>query len=171
MSEHTPIGCAIAQRLTAALTGNGIPYEKLADLVYGELRTVAQELKRGDWIELPGGVTVERDPARSTQLYFEVHVTLDPVFEHRRERAETIARAYGFRLAKLTKANGGEHTDDAFMTGRGTDYEVMRKTTCDLVGFLKREGFNVRRYKLENTLVDSKHRGGAHGGDLWELLR
>jgi len=51
------VGCAISQRLTAALTGNGIPYEKLSKIIYGEMLDIALELRIGDWIEMPNGDT------------------------------------------------------------------------------------------------------------------
>ena len=36
-----------------------------------------------------------------TFLYYECHVTIEPVFDERRDLAEAIAKKYGFRLAKL----------------------------------------------------------------------
>lgn len=51
------IGCVIAQRLTGALTGLGIPYEKLSDVIYKELREISLDLIVGDWLEFPNGDT------------------------------------------------------------------------------------------------------------------
>ena len=51
------LGCTIAQRITGALTGHGIPYQELADIVYGEFRAIAREQKDGDWLEFPNGDT------------------------------------------------------------------------------------------------------------------
>lgn len=52
-----PTGCIIGQRLVAALSGHGIDYDTLASIVYGELRAIEREQRKGDWIELPTGST------------------------------------------------------------------------------------------------------------------
>jgi len=49
------IGCMIAQRITSALTGHGIPYQQLADIVYKECLDIARGQKNGDWLETPNG--------------------------------------------------------------------------------------------------------------------
>ena len=49
------IGCTIAQRLTSALTCNGIPYAELAKIIYGEFMDITLEMDNGDWIEMPNG--------------------------------------------------------------------------------------------------------------------
>jgi len=51
------IGCAIAQRITAALTGHGIPYQELSDIIYKECLDIAREQNNGDWLEMPNGDT------------------------------------------------------------------------------------------------------------------
>lgn len=50
-----PIGCILAQRLTTALMGLGIPYAQIADIVYRELRDITNEQDSGDWLEMPNG--------------------------------------------------------------------------------------------------------------------
>lgn len=58
MSRPEAIGCRIAQRLTSALTLNGIPYEKLAEkLSTGEMLDIAREQSLGDTLEMPNGAT------------------------------------------------------------------------------------------------------------------
>ena len=59
--DREPIGCAVAQRVVMALTLNGVAYQRLADIVYKELREIAEEQKPGDWLELPGPVSYTRD--------------------------------------------------------------------------------------------------------------
>lgn len=58
-------GCILGQRLVAALSGHGIDYEALVAIVYGELRAIEREQRKGDWIELPTGSTyaLEWQPA------------------------------------------------------------------------------------------------------------
>lgn len=89
----------------------------------------------------------------TTELYFEAHVTIDPVDEEGDLR--TLAKNRGFRVAELLmKKTLDKSRLDDFMTGRGKDYEDLLARTQDLVVDLQEAGFNVRRYKLENTLLD-----------------
>jgi len=53
----TNIGCAIAQRLTSALSGLGLPHDQVSKIVYDECRAIASELEKGDWLEMPDGDT------------------------------------------------------------------------------------------------------------------
>ena len=50
-------GCILGQRLVSALTGHGIPYDKLVDIVYPELQAIADDQIIGDWIESGNGTT------------------------------------------------------------------------------------------------------------------
>ena len=89
----------------------------------------------------------------TTELYFEAHVTIDPVDEEGDLRQ--LARARGFRLAELLmKKTLDKSRLDDFMTGRGKDYDDLLDRTQSLVEDLTQAGYNVRRYKLENTLLD-----------------
>jgi hypothetical protein len=53
------IGCIIAQRLTMALSGLGISYEKRSKVIYGEFLDISNEMDIGDWLEFPDGTTFE----------------------------------------------------------------------------------------------------------------
>lgn len=57
INENNNIGCMIAQRITSALTGMGIGYNQLADVIYKECIDIAKEQKNGDWLEMPNGDT------------------------------------------------------------------------------------------------------------------
>lgn len=58
--QNTSIGCMIAQRLTSALCGKGIPYAEIAEIVYSECLSIAKESQSGDWLEMPDGTTYYR---------------------------------------------------------------------------------------------------------------
>lgn len=51
------VGCMIAQRITSALTGHGIPYDELSKIIYKECMDIGLEQSNGDWIEMPNGDT------------------------------------------------------------------------------------------------------------------
>lgn len=102
-------------------------------------------------------------------LYYEAHVTVDPVFEDRLSRLKETCRTCGFRVADLIMRKGPNGPDekaneDSFATARSDEWEDIRERTMTLVKFLKFNRFTVRRYKIELAIVDSK----LH--DQWTLL-
>lgn len=97
----------------------------------------------------------------TTDLYFEAHVTIDPVFGKDLENLKLIASNETFRVAKLVlrKTSNSEemHVDDSFMTARSDDYQNILNRTLAVVEALDADSrYNVRRYKIENTLLDRR---------------
>lgn len=91
-----------------------------------------------------------------SRLYYEAHLTIDPVFGESRERAETIAALNGFKLAKLLMQKGEESKVDTFMTAHARHWKDIHRRTKSCVEMLKHAGFTVRRAKIEDTLFDTK---------------
>lgn len=94
-------------------------------------------------------------------LYYESHVTIEPVFDLRRVLAGNVASRYGFRLAKLIMRKDSADaempsTDDTFMTANDKNLERLKVATIGLVLQLKSCDFQVRRYKIEDTILDSR---------------
>lgn len=97
----------------------------------------------------------------TTELYFEAHITVDPVFGNDLEAFKEISARYQFRVADLLMQKRQEDTPerskfDTFCTGRGTDYMDIKTRMCRLVFDLQTRCIKVRRYKLENTLIDER---------------
>lgn len=95
------------------------------------------------------------------RLYYESHVTIEPVFDERREQAKAIAIKHGFRLADLLMKKRSEETEersskDTFMTGHGKHFEDIETRTKNLVIALQEDGYKVWRYKIEDTVLDSR---------------
>ena len=95
------------------------------------------------------------------KYYFEAHVTIEPVFDQRLEYAAAIAREYKFKIADLLMKKRNEDTAqrsqyDTFMTGHSKHYDDIQNRIYKLVTTLKSKGFKVWRYKIEDTLMDSK---------------
>ena len=100
----------------------------------------------------------------TARLYYEAHITLEPVFGDRLELARFICKQWGFKVADLLMqkrllATPERSTNDTFATGHGKDYEdlanLMRGCIAHLISF----EFKVWRYKIEDTLLDSRHDG------------
>jgi hypothetical protein len=96
-------------------------------------------------------------------LYYEVHVTITPPKPSEVEHLSMLASKYGFRMAKLFKLSDGSSNDkDAFFTYRSTPgelFEQVRSKMLHFVGELAMELFTVKRYKIEDTLLDTKLEG------------
>lgn len=106
-------------------------------------------------------------------MYYESHVTIEPVFDDKLEEATLIAIKHNFRIANLLmqkreadKPERSKH--DTFMTGHapttvgGLDDINIR--TMELITDLKSNGFKVWRYKIEHAIIDSRNE------DIWELI-
>lgn len=97
----------------------------------------------------------------TARLYFEAHVTIEPVFDDRRDQARILAECWRFRLAELLMQKRTVDTEersakDTFMTGHGKNLSDLRRRMAMLVGELRAAGFKVWRYKIEDTVVDSR---------------
>lgn len=106
---------------------------------------------------------------RAKENYFECHITIEPVFEEELQRVSMVARAHGFRPAKLLMQKRKSDTPmrskyDTFLTGRSYDYDDLVTRMIKTVGELGDQGFLVWRYKVEETKFDSRY------NDLYNLL-
>lgn len=95
-------------------------------------------------------------------LYFECHVTIDPVFDLDLLRFNAICEKQGFKVAKLlmqkNKFDIGQDSDkDSFCTGHDKDYNKLYSKMINLLHDLKEYGFKIRRYKIEDIILDSRN--------------
>jgi hypothetical protein len=101
---------------------------------------------------------VVRPPA---PIYYEAHVTLEPVFGERLDELTEIAKKHKFRVAELLLKKRADATpersaEDAFLTGRDVTYSGIYHSMIDVVNDLKRAGFAVWRAKIEAALLDTR---------------
>lgn len=101
-------------------------------------------------------------PTERARLYYECHVTIEPVFDDRLQAAEDLAKLYGFRIATLLMQKRKEDTPersmyDTFMTGRSNQYGPLYMRMGGLIRALQAHGFKVHRAKIEDTLFDTKY--------------
>ncbi len=96
-----------------------------------------------------------------SKLYYEAHVTIEPVFDERLELFRRIAQAHHFRVAELLMKKRSDDTEDrsskdSFCTSHSKYFEVIKSNTISMVNNLKDMGFKVWRYKIEDTILDSR---------------
>jgi hypothetical protein len=105
-------------------------------------------------------------------LYYESHITIEPVFEDdpRRKALEKVAKDNQFKIAELLMRKRAsdravKSRDDTFLTGHGKFQMETYNSTMRCVKDLRAAGFKVLRYKVEGCFVDSRN------ADIWDLLK
>lgn len=91
-------------------------------------------------------------------LYYEAHITIDPVPEDGRPAVQVLGDRWSFKLAKLLMQKGEPSKIDTFMTAHGKDLDDIRRRVIGMVIDLQHHGYVVRRYKVEDTIFDSRTR-------------
>lgn len=86
-------------------------------------------------------------------LYYECHVTIEPVFGKRLEEFKQLCTIWGFRVAKLVMEKG-PNRKDSFCTGRSKSVEDLELRMSNLIIALQRCEFKIFRYKIENCILD-----------------
>lgn len=94
-------------------------------------------------------------------LYFESHITIEPVFDERLEDFKKHCAVYKYKVADLLmkkKADGPEEksTNDSFCTARDKDFDQMKSRMLSLLALLKQEGYRILRFKIEDVVLDSR---------------
>jgi hypothetical protein len=99
--------------------------------------------------------------------YYEAHVTIEPVFDGRLETAKLVAEGWKFKVADLLMKKREADTEtrsskDTFMTSHSKELEDITNRTIEVVRQLKLKGFKVWRYKIEDTVLDSRIQDELH---------
>lgn len=94
-------------------------------------------------------------------LYYESHITIEPVFDDKLELASNIAIKYKFKVASLLMQKRKEDSperskNDTFMTSHDSSYEAIKDRMTYLIVELQANGFIVWRYKIEDVKLDSR---------------
>lgn len=98
----------------------------------------------------------------SKPIYFESHITIEPVFGTDLEKFKNICSDYKFRVATLLlqkrkEDNAERSKNDSFCTGRGSELDELETRMLNLSKHLIKENFIVWRYKIESVLIDSRY--------------
>jgi hypothetical protein len=115
------------------------------------------------------GDLVEHKPV-TAKYYYESHITIEPLeTELQAKWLQEICSEFGFKLAKLFMVKDRKETPersnrDTFMTAHHKDLDTIKDRTFCMVAALQMEGLKVFRYKIEDTVLDSRSE------DVWGLL-
>lgn len=90
-------------------------------------------------------------------MKYECHITIDPVNKPSRlHQLEMYCERYKFKVAELLKSNGLPSNKDQFMTGHDNSYNGLLWRMGSLCQTLKDNGYIIRRYKIEEIMLDSR---------------
>lgn len=94
-------------------------------------------------------------------LYYECHVTIEPVFGERLDEFSELCGEHNFHVAKLLMQKRAEDTPersakDSFCTGHSQVYEDIFDRMVGLIYRLREHNFQVWRYKIEDCVLDSR---------------
>jgi hypothetical protein len=99
--------------------------------------------------------------------YYEAHVTIEPVFDKDLTFVKAFASTHHFKLADLLMKKREVDTEersskDTFMTSHSKNLEEITERTKSVVKGLVASGFKVWRYKIEDTVLDSRIEDELH---------
>jgi hypothetical protein len=89
-------------------------------------------------------------------VYFEAHITIEPVCDERLVSLAYVTHEHGFRVAKLLLEKTPSRKD-SFCTGHATTYREIRKRLSSCVAALRVAGFAVWRAKIEVVVFDERY--------------
>lgn len=94
-------------------------------------------------------------------LYYECHITIEPLFDEQLEQVKELVIPYKFKVAELLMKKRSEDTEersqyDTFMTSHSQHYAELEERMIQLIFTLQGNGITVWRYKIEDVVLDSK---------------
>lgn len=88
-----------------------------------------------------------------SSLYYECHITTEVIPHDKREQFDKDCKEFGFWASDWKLA---DTSLKFFATSRDTDLENMRLRMDGLMRLIKSRGIMIWRYKIEDTIIDSK---------------
>lgn len=95
-------------------------------------------------------------------LYYECHITIEPVFGGDLDVVQDLIKPFGFKVADLLMQKREDDTperskNDTFCTARHKKQEVLESKMLQAINALQNLHFKVWRYKIEDCVFDSKY--------------
>lgn len=95
------------------------------------------------------------EATQKAKLYYEAHITCDSGNDF--DEFTTIAKYNGWRSSRFDEDNVDFYNGKWFLSYRETDLKTMKSSIKLIINELKQAGYSVIRWKIEDTLFDSKY--------------
>lgn len=92
----------------------------------------------------------------TARLYYEAHVTVDSKPNEYWNEFTNILPSY-FRHSKFDEDNVDNYHGKWFMSARSPDLEGIKNIIRNSISVLESLNYNVIRWKIEDTVLDSKY--------------
>jgi hypothetical protein len=94
-------------------------------------------------------------------LYYECHITIEPVFDHKLEEFKELCTLHRFKAANLLMQKRKEDkpersSKDTFCTAKSKEYQSLFCDMETMTHVLYQCGFTIWRRKIEAVLYDEK---------------
>lgn len=95
----------------------------------------------------------------TTRLYYEAHVTFEASSDDDWDGFATVVKELGWRASRFSDDDVDHYEGKWFISARHSQLDAIAESLRVVIKDLRSEGFNltVVRYKLEETLLDSKY--------------
>ena len=94
-------------------------------------------------------------------IYYECHITLEPVEEKRLQIFNSICNHYLFKPATLLMQKTLDKNKlDSFCTSKAADYVELEQRMYAALKQLKNNNFKIYRYKIEAIVLDERIKNG-----------
>jgi hypothetical protein len=91
------------------------------------------------------------------RLYFEAHITVDRPETNDWNLFKWIGLKYDWKCSKFDQDDVDGYHNKWFMSARDTDLETLKVRVKNTTLLLINGEFNVIRWKIEDTVLDSKY--------------
>lgn len=96
------------------------------------------------------------------KLYYEAHITIEPIYGDDLLLAARLAENNRFKIADLLMKKERDATElrsdkDTFLSAKDEDVDVLISMTRKMLRDLWDAGFKVWRYKIEKAIIDSQY--------------
>jgi hypothetical protein len=90
-----------------------------------------------------------------TRLYYEAHITVAAATDF--ARFADVSRHMGWRASKFDEDEVDDMSGYWFLSFRDPNLTVAKRHVHEELRFLREQGFKPVRWKIEDTVLDSKH--------------
>jgi hypothetical protein len=103
-----------------------------------------------------------------SRLYYEGHVTIEPVSGDKLINLIEVAAEFEMRISTFYLAKPDSPVPDAFISVRDESYASIAMRLQKACEELNRRGLIIKRVKIEDTLFDTKHGDRLLGVQLFD---